>query len=118
MLLLKNRYFWLLLAFFIFSFNGVLAKMAASSAYVTGILVFAGLQVLLLGVYAIIWQQVLKKFKLVTALSYRGIVVILSLIWAVIFFGEAISAPNIIGSMIIVVGIYIVSTGDRDGDEA
>ena len=71
--------------------------------------VFVGVQILLLGIYAIIWQQVLKRVSLVTAISFRGIVVILSLVWAVIIFRETVTLPNIIGSAVIVAGIYIVA---------
>jgi len=112
MRLLKNRYVWLFAAFFIFSFVGVMSKMAALSGVGMRFAVFVGAQVLLLGIYALIWQQVLKRFDLVTAMSCRGVVVILSLIWAAVFFREAITPFHIIGSLIIVVGIYIVSTGE------
>ncbi|MCL2562568.1 MAG: transporter [Oscillospiraceae bacterium] len=113
MRLLKNRYFQLLGAFFLFSFVGVVGKMAAMSGGLTmRFFLFVGLQVFLLGLYAIIWQQVLKKFDLVAAMAYRGVVVILSLIWAIVFFQEEITMFNIIGSLIIVAGIYIVSTGE------
>lgn len=108
----RNRYFWLFAAFFIFSFVGVMSKMAALSGFGVWFFVFVGLQVLFLGIYALIWQQVLKHFDLVTAMACRGVVVILSLIWAMVFFGEEITPFHILGSILIVVGIYIVATGE------
>lgn len=117
MRLLKHRYFQLLGAFFLFSFVGVAGKMAAMNAGLgLRFFLFIGIQVFLLGVYAIIWQQVLKKFDLVVAMAYRGIVVILSLIWATVFFQEEITVFNIIGSLVIVAGIYIASTGAPQHD--
>jgi drug/metabolite transporter (DMT)-like permease len=111
--LLKNKYFQLFSAFLIFSFAGVMAKMAALSGFFSvGFFLFAGAQVVILGVYAIIWQQVLKKFSIVTAMSFRGVVVILSLVWAAVFFGENITLFNVIGSLVIVAGIYIVAGGE------
>jgi len=109
----KNKYFQILSAFFIFSFVGVMSKLAANSEiFSIRFFMFVGIQIFLLGVYAIAWQQILKKFTLVSAMSFRGIVVILSLIWAVVIFGENITAFNIIGALMIVVGIYTVSSGD------
>ena len=107
----KNKYFQILFAFFIFSFVGVLSKFAANSElFSLRFFVFIGCQILVLGVYAIIWQQMLKKFALVSAMSFRGVIVILSLLWAVLIFGENITIFNIIGSLVIVLGICIVSS--------
>ncbi|MCL2827563.1 MAG: transporter [Oscillospiraceae bacterium] len=111
--LLKNRYVQLFSAFFFFSFVGVMSKMAALSGFGSvKFFVFIGLQIVLLGLYALIWQQVLKKFSLVTAMACRGSVVILSLVWAMVFFQEEITLFHLIGSLVIVLGIYVVATGE------
>jgi len=113
MTFLKNRYLQLFSAFFLFSFVGVMSKMAAMSGFGSRrFFVFVGLQILLLGMYAIIWQQVLKKFDLVTAMACRGVVIILSLIWAALFFREDIHPFHLLGSLVIVIGIYVVATGE------
>jgi len=114
---IKNKYFHLIGGFFILSFVGVFGKMAAmSGGFGVRFLVFVGIQIIILGTYALIWQQVLKKFDLVEAMAFRGVVVILSLVWAVVFFQESITIFNIIGSIVIVIGIYIVSTGESKLD--
>ena len=69
-----------------------------------------GLEVVCLGVYAIIWQQVLKDFSLVTAMASKGVVVIINLIWSVLLFGETVTLYNIIGAVIIIFGIWMVSS--------
>ena len=117
MYLIKKRYLLIFFAFVVYSFVGVMAKMAALSESGVMLLIFIGLEFLLLAVYAFIWQQVLKKFSLVTAMACKGIVVILSLVWAVLFFDESIGVSNILGSIIIVIGIYIVSTKEVENAE-
>ena len=118
MFILKNKYAQILFAFFIFSFVGVMSKLAAlSEAFSIRFFIFVGLQIFILGVYAILWQQILKKFTLVSAMSFRGVVVIFSLIWATVIFRENITIFNIIGSLVIVAGIYIVSSEESAAEK-
>lgn len=60
-----------------------------------------------LGVFAIMWQLLLELIPLTTAYLRKGILYILILIWSVILFKEQVTIYNIIGSIIIIVGISI-----------
>lgn len=60
-----------------------------------------------LGVFAIMWQLLLELIPLTTAYLRKGILYILILIWSVILFKEQVTLNNIIGSIIIIVGISI-----------
>lgn len=60
-----------------------------------------------LGVFAIMWQLLLELIPLTTAYLRKGILYILILIWSVILFREQVTLNNIIGSIIIIVGISI-----------
>ncbi len=62
-----------------------------------------------MGIYALIWQQVLKRFPVGVAVSSKGIAVVIALVWSVLLFGEAITPNNIIGVILIVFGIWMVS---------
>ena len=99
-------------AFIIYSASTVCAKYAAQQEIVFKVLLFMALEVACLGVYAVIWQQVLKKFSLVTAMASKGVVVIFNLIWSVILFREFVTIYNMIGAGIIIFGIWMVSTDD------
>ena len=68
--------------------------------------------VALLGIYAIIWQSVLKKMDLSIAYSNKGITLFWSLIWSVLFFNESITIKNVIGVLMIIVGIMVVNSHD------
>lgn len=102
----------LYLAFFTYSFVSVFAKIASNQDTALKMLFYVGIEICLLGVYALLWQQALKKFPLVVAMSNKGITVIIGLVWAVVFFGEYITIQNIIGAVMIILGIWLVSTDD------
>ena len=65
-----------------------------------------------LGVYAILWQQVLKKVDLITAYVHKSTTLIWSLLWSATLFQETIHWNNVVGIVIIVVGIILVTQND------
>lgn len=109
---IKNikKYFLLYMCFFIYSLSTLCAKFASNQELPIKVLVFMGLEFFCLGIYALIWQQVLKKFSLVTAMASKGVVVIFNLIWSVLLFREVITIYNIVGTVIIIGGIWVVSS--------
>lgn len=107
-----KRYILLYGGFFIYSISSVCAKFAAGQENAISAMLFIALEVLCLGVYALIWQQALKKFTLVTAMASKGVMVIFNLVWSVILFGEKISLYNVIGAMVVMGGIWVVFSDD------
>lgn len=65
--------------------------------------------VAVIGIYAMLWQQVLKRIELGTAYMFKGTSLIFTMLIAALLFGEAITVPNIIGSVIIIVGIVFLA---------
>lgn len=65
-----------------------------------------------LAAYALIWQQILKRFPLTTAYSNRALVTVFGMIWGIIFFQEKITAGMVVGSVCILIGIRIVVNAD------
>lgn len=99
----------------IYTLSSVAAKYASGTEFLsTSFIWLYGLEIALLGVYAILWQQVIKKMDLSIAYANRAIALLWSMIWAVLFFRESITKENIIGVMIVIVGTIIVNS---DGDE-
>jgi drug/metabolite transporter (DMT)-like permease len=72
-------------------------------------LVWFGGAVLIIGIYAILWQQILKRIELGTAYLFKGTTLIFTMLIAALLFGEAITIPNIIGSLIIITGITLLA---------
>jgi uncharacterized membrane protein len=103
-------------AFLVYSASTVCAKYAARQDMMVKVLVFAVLELVCLGVYALVWQQVLSRIPLVVAMANKGSVVLINLIWSVLLFGEQVNGYNLAGAAIIIAGIWLVS-GDRNDQE-
>ena len=59
--------------------------------------------------YAILWQQMIKRFDLSIAYANRSMAILWSLIWAVVFFHEKITLYNVIGVVIVLAGTMLVN---------
>jgi len=60
-----------------------------------------------MGLYAICWQQILKRIELSTAYMFKGTSLIFVMLLAALFFSEQITLMNIIGAIVIVIGIIL-----------
>lgn len=101
-------------AVIIYTLSGVAAKQAAlNEAMSWKFLFFYGVEIVILGIYAIIWQQLIKKTDLSIAYANRSMAILWSMIWAVIFFGEAITIKNMIGVVIVLTGTMIINSDDE-----
>ena len=112
-----GKYIQLHLNILLFSLTSVFSKAASIQLNKNGLhspllYVFLGLMVINCGVYAICWQMVIKKFQLTTAYAHRSVYLIWSQIWAVLIFKETLTWTNILGMMIVIIGVLVV-TGDE-----
>lgn len=60
-----------------------------------------------MGIYAICWQQILKRVELSTAYMFKGTSLIFVMLLAWMLFGEQITLNNIIGACVIIIGIVL-----------
>lgn len=103
---------------FIYSFNGIFSKTAAGKPFLSfEFCLFYGLVILGLGVYAILWQQVLKAIPLNIAYANKAVTLIWGMIWGALIFGETLTARNIIGAAIVLAGVLLMVTGGGKKDE-
>ncbi len=95
----------------IYTLSSVAAKGAAGYELLSWqFIFFYGLQFGILGVYAILWQQMIKRFDLSIAYANRAMAILWSLVWAVVFFHEEITINNIIGVVIVLAGTMLVNS--------
>ena len=105
-------------AVFVYSFISMLSKCASSLLKAHGlfswqvILSGAGI-VLALAVYAFFWQKILKKTELSVAYSNKAIGLLWSLVWSVFLFGEKITIYNVIGLVIICIGVMLITVQEE-----
>ena len=108
-----NDYFLLHLNIALFSFTGVFSKLASTAYKENGIfhplfLLFIFLMILNCGIYAIAWQKIIKRFPLSVAYANRSVYLIWSQLWAVFLFHENLSVQNIIGMVVVFLGVLMV----------
>ena len=98
----------------IYTLSGVMAKFAAAYDFLSfRFILFYGLEILLLGIYAIFWQQIIKKTELSVAYINRSVAILWSMLWAFLFFSEKITPRNLIGVVIVIAGTMVVNFDDE-----
>lgn len=60
-----------------------------------------------MGLYAVLWQQILKRIELSLAYMFKGTSIVFVMLLAHVIFGEQITWNNIIGAIIIILGIVL-----------
>ncbi|MCI8333551.1 MAG: transporter [Lachnospiraceae bacterium] len=102
---------FLQIAVMIYTLSSVAAKLAAGEeAFSIPFLLLYGLQILMLGVYALAWQQIIKRCDLSVAYANRSMAILWSLIWTVLFFHETLSVKNVMGVLIVFAGTMMVNS--------
>lgn len=103
----------------IYTISGIMSKKAsASEGEPFRFLFFFGMEFIVLGIYALLWQQMIKRFELSVAYANRSMSVLWSMIWAAVFFHDAITLQNIIGVILVVIGTIIINTDAKEATDA
>lgn len=107
--------YWALMfaAFLVYSSTGMLSKLASTYPPLSlPYLLCLGMEVTLLGLYAVMWQIVLKKLPLNVAFLCKSSTVVFSLLFAHFVFSEVITLNNLIGASIVLLGLIILAWKD------
>lgn len=109
---MKN-YVQLHLNIMLFSLTGIFSKLASIQYNEHGIngwmlYLFLFLMVANCGVYALAWQKIIKSFELSTAYAHRSVYLIWSQLWAVLIFRESLSWNNLLGMLVVLIGVLVV----------
>lgn len=116
---LAKTYALLHLAVFIMSISSICSKKAAGFEFMSfGFIAFYAGVILALGVYALIWQQVLRKIPLTNAFVNKSALLVWSLIWGVTLFDETVTIQKVIGLIIVFCGVFLVISGSKKEKEA
>jgi drug/metabolite transporter (DMT)-like permease len=120
-MILKTRFFSFLfmhVAFLVYTLYPLLGKFATRFELFS--LKFILLYCIVFGIlfiYAILWQQVLKKIPLSTAIANKSITIVWGMIFGLLFFNEIISLKMLAGALLILSGIFILSTEKEENQE-
>ena len=97
-------------AVILYTCTDIAAKLASSYDFLSlGFVLCYGFEILLLGLYALCWQQIIKNVDISIAYSNRAAAIFWSTLWAAAIFREHISLQNVIGIVIIFAGIWMVN---------
>lgn len=101
------------LLLFIYSAGGIFSKLAASESFLSwNYILYYGCVVLILMIYALGWQQVIKRMPLIVAYASKAITVIWGVVWGVFLFQEELTWQNLFGAVVIIVGIVLIVSED------
>ena len=103
----------------LFSLVSVLSKLASGQAFFSArFLLFFGAEFLLLAVYAILWQQVIKRFPISVAYANKAMVLLWGLLWGVLFFREKVTPQKILGIALVIGGVFLINRPTGSDEEA
>lgn len=99
----------------VYTLSSVMAKLASGQEPLSlGFCLFYLAELCILGIYAILWQQMIKKFELSVAYANRAMALLWSLVWAVVIFHDQVTVKNVIGVLLVILGTFIVNGGSEE----
>lgn len=109
--------FGLHLLLMVYSMSSICSKMAAGSKFLSfRFCLFYAIIVALLGLYAIGWQQIIKRLPLTVAFANKSVTVVWGIIWGLVFFHEKITVGKLVGALFVIAGV-ILYVRDGAGEE-
>lgn len=110
----KKLFISLHIILLIYSLGGYFSKTAALSDFLSiKFMVCYAVMILILGIYAIAWQQIIRSMPLTTAYANKAVTVVWGIVWGLLFFGEDITVGKIIGAVFIMAGIILYAAADN-----
>lgn len=99
----------------VYSTTGIFSKLAGKYPFFSvRFFLYYGLDLLVLGIYAIVWQRIIKRIPLTTAYANRAITTIWGLLWGWLLFNENITIGKIISIILVVSGIILYSLSENE----
>jgi len=94
----------------IYTLSSVVAKIATGKELFSfSFFLFYGIEIMILGIYAILWQQMIKRFDLSVAYANRAMAIVWSAVWAIVLFKDVLAIKQIVGIAFVVLGTVIVN---------
>ena len=102
----------------LYSLSSVCAKLAAGFDFMSVGFVgcYAGM-IALLGIYAIGWQQVIKRLPLTFGYANKAVTVAWGIVWGMLLFNERVSPLKLLGALIVLAGVALFSLAEKDEGE-
>ena len=94
----------------IYSLTTVISKLVSEHEFLSaGWILLYMLDFAVLGLYALLWQQLLTKFELSIAYANKAMTLFWSLLWSVVLFSEGITIKKVLGVLLVVLGTIVLN---------
>lgn len=101
----------------LYSLSSICGKLAAGFDFLSlGFILCYGGMIAVLGIYAIGWQQIIKRVPLTFAYANRAVTVVWGIIWGALFFHEGISPLKLFGAAIVLAGVVLYASTEHDDE--
>lgn len=113
----KKYIFFAIIIYTIFPLSSVFMKMAANSSdFIMKIFLFC-LSILVLGIFSLLWQKLLKHVDLVKAYIFKSTTIIWSVVYGMLLFSETVTWNMILGMAITTMGVIITILGGKANEQ-
>lgn len=110
-----KRYVLLNILLMVYSLSSVCSKLAAGEEVMSArFILLYGIIILLLGIYAVFWQQIIKNMPLTAAYANRAVTVFWGMLWGLLIFKEKITPGKAVGAALVIAGIILFALSDRE----
>ena len=114
---MENRFKYVIFlqaAIIIFSITSVLAKFASGQKFLSpGFFFFYCAEVVVLGIYAICWQQIIKRFDISIAYANKATVLLWGAIWSRLIFKETPTPRQFAAMGLVAAGVVVLNLPDK-----
>lgn len=112
-------YIALHLLIMLFSLSSVCSKLASRQPFLSfKFCLFYGLVLVILALYAVVWQQIIKRMPLTAAYANKAVTVVWGLIWGMLVFNETLTVGKMVGCAIIIAGVLLFAFSEETPKEA
>lgn len=100
-----------------FSLGGIFSKLASKQPFLSlKFILCYGALLFIMFVYAIGWQQIIKRLPLTMAYANRAVTIVWGIIWGLLFFNEKLSLGKVIGAVIVIAGVLLYVAESDEGE--
>lgn len=102
----------------IFTLSQVLLKITSGVTLLSvEFFLLYGAVFVLLFIYAIFWQQTIKRVDLTVAYINKAIALLWALLWSVLIFKEEITLGKVLGVLVVLAGLIVINGDKKKGDK-
>ncbi len=102
----------------VYSLSTVAGNLAGQNPFLSrNYIIFFGLEFVILAIYAVLWQQVIKRFELSIAYCNKSVTLLWSMLWNFLIFSQVITPGKVVGVLLVMVGVIVMNMGGHGSEE-